>query len=370
MNASFWRFSARFVMPSLVVSIVLVAGGCQRQASPFLVTPVQALEYLAEKPAKVVYFNGAAHAALVAANPPWLDPADREVRSERVRAMAQAVQTPKLFRQLDRQQHFDALILTGDSQQYKPLMDHLIKSGDWALEWVDAFCLIYRRGKQETLSMERIRSVTTCWEGLPKSERAMLLAAMAENLVAARRGDAAREMLDVGMRVAPDSPAVWVSEGRFRLARGEWKQAIAAADRALKADKEYRPAWSVKAQGLYFSKRFQEAYALSARLLKDAQEDPLMLFSHAKIAHEVRALEEEILVLRKLIDIAERQGRQTSWYRIYLGQAFGLTGDGEGAERELGAALQDPELPEEQREFASDALARVRSKVRVEASEK
>jgi hypothetical protein len=121
---------------------------------------------------------------------------------------------------------------------------------------------------------------------------------------------------------------------------------------------------------LYFSKRFQEAYALSARLLKDAPEDPLMLFSHAKIAHEVRALEEEILVLRKLIDIAERQGRQTSWYRIYLGQAFGLTGDGEGAERELGAALQDSELPEEQREFASDALARVRSKVRVEASEK
>lgn len=346
----------------------LVYAGCRGQGTPLLVSPAQTLEYLESNPPKNLYFNGAAHGALVVANPGWLAQEDRDVRSERVRAMAQAVQNPKLFRQLDRQQRFDVLFLAGDSVSYKPLMDHLVKSGDWGLEWVDAFGLIYRRGKEEAVTMERIRSVAARWESLPLREHAGLLAALAERLVAARRADAAREMLDRAVKVAPNSPAVWAAEGGYRLARGEWAQAVAAADRALKADAKCRPALSVKAQGVYFLKRFQEAYQLSGALLADSPDDPLMLFSHAKIAHEVRAFQEEISVLQKLIGIAEKEERPTSWYRVYLGQAFGTTGDAEGALREFGAALADPELPVEQREFAMDALKRVQSRVGENAS--
>jgi len=337
--------------------------GCTEEVSPYLQTPVQALEYLREQSPKVVYFNGPAHWALVRANPSWLAASDRDPKGEHVRAMAQAVQDPKLFRQLDRQDHFDALLLAGDPGQYKPLVDHLVKTGDWALEWVDAYCLIYKRGSAETISMERIRSVTKSWETLSAPVQASLLAALSEHLVAARRGDAAREMLDRALGLVPNSAAVLTAEGGFRLARGEWGQAVDAANKALSANRKYRPALSVKAQGLYFSKRFGEAYEISSQLLRDSPNDPVMLFAHAKIAHEVRAFQEEIGVLQKLIGIVDKVGRSTSWYRVYLGQAFALKGDGEDAVRELELALKDPELPAEQREFAEDALQRVVSKI-------
>jgi tetratricopeptide (TPR) repeat protein len=339
----------------------MVGAGCRRHAAEKRPLPNLVLEFLGQNPPRTVYFNGAAHGALVLAKPEWLAASDYDPRGERVRSMAQAAQNPKLFRQLDRQEHFDAILLAGDPLQYRPLLEHLIKMGDWSLEWADAFGLVYRRGREETVSMERIRGVPRQWESLEAETRASYLSAFASHLTAAHRTEAAREMLDLAFVASPNSPAAWASEGAYRLARGEWAPALAAADRALRGDKNFRPGLSIKAQALYFSKRFGEAYALSCRLLQDAPDDPVMLFAHAKIAHEVRALQEEISVLRKLIGIAEKEGRSTAWYRVFLGQALGITGDGEGALRELGAAMQDPELPPEQREFAKDAFERVKT---------
>ena len=80
-----------------------------------------------------------------------------------------------------------------------------------------------------------------------------------------------------------------------------------------------------------------------------------MLFTHAKISHEVRALEEETKLLRKLIGIAEQERRPASWYRVYLGQALAMIGDGAGALLEFDLALADSELPEDQRDFAKSS---------------
>jgi tetratricopeptide (TPR) repeat protein len=284
--------------------------------------------------------------------------------------MAQAVQNPKLFRQLDRQEHFDALLIAGDPNQSRPLLDHLRKSGDWSLEWADAFALIFRRGGERDQLGERLKEVRLGWVGLPVQERAERLAVLGDHLVAAGRMDDARGVLDEATSVMGSLPAVLASEGRYRLERGEWAKAVAMADRGLKTDPRHRPSLSVKAQALYFSKRFQEAYQLSKQLLEDSPKDPLMLFAHAKIAHEIGGFSEEIEVLQRLIEIVEDQKRSTSSYRVFLGQAMAKTGDGDGALRELSLALRDPDLPSQEREFAEDALKRVRAKLLEDASVK
>jgi hypothetical protein len=189
------------------------------------------------------------------------------------------------------------------------------------------------------------------------------LAAMAERLVAARRFEEALELIGLARGADAGEPAVWTAEGSYRLGRGEWAQAVAAADKALALDKRYAAAQAVKAQGLYFSKRYEEAYVLSRQLLEGSPEDPVMLFAHAKIAHEVRALEEEVEVLRRLIGFAERETRSSSSYRVYLGQAWAMRGAGEEALAELDAALADPELPPDQVDFARSARGRVELKV-------
>jgi tetratricopeptide (TPR) repeat protein len=193
------------------------------------------------------------------------------------------------------------------------------------------------------------------------------MAAMAERLVAASRMDAASDLIEAAKKIDPAHPAVCTAEGWYKLARGEWAPAVAAADRALKADRRNRPALSVKAQGLYFSRKFAAAYELSRELLEDAPNDPVMLFNHAKMAHEVRSFDEEIEILRKLIALAEREKRSSCWYQVYLGQALAIIGQGAEALESFEKALADPELPADQRDFAKSAKAKVALQLRPEA---
>jgi tetratricopeptide (TPR) repeat protein len=344
---------------AVVCAVLAGLSGCVEAPDPRLHSVQLALEHLNTLGAQRVYFTGAAFPGFKQLPPAWLPEADRVVTSPRVRALAQAAQSPKLFRQMDRQEHFDALLLAGDPIQFKPLLEHLIQSGDWALDWVDPVSLVYVRGTREELTMERIRRVAKQWDNAPKRQRAEAWAAIAERLIAAHRKDAGAELLQAAREADAKAAAVSVAEGNYRLARGEWAKAVQAADQALGVDPRNRAARSVKAQGLYYSKKFAQAYEISRGLLQEAEEDPVMLFNHAKIAHEVRAIEEEIGLLRKLIAIADREQRSSSWYRVFLGQAFASSGKGPESLKEFKLALEDPDLPEEQRAFAKEAMRRV-----------
>ena len=352
----------RLLTAAAALCLGLVAG-CSRTRPMQEHSPVAALERLEAWGVKTVYFTGAAFAPLAAKPPQWLAASDLEVSSPRVRAMAQAALDPKLFRQLDRQERFEALILAGDPVRYRPLQEHLLRTQDWTLEWVDPWCLLYRRGTVEPLTAEKTREMASLLAGGKGAARAQSLAAMVERLVGARRFEEALALLALAREADAGEPAVWTAEGSYRLARGEWAQAVAMADKALSLDKRWVAAKAVKAQGLYFSKRYEEAYRLSQELLEGAPEDPVMLFAHAKIAHEVRSLQEEVEVLRKLIGFAEREKRSTSAYRVYLGQALAMRGAGEEALVELDTALADPELPPDQLDFARSARARVELRV-------
>ena len=338
---------------------VLLVSGCRSEKDPLSSTPKLALEHLQGESFKSVYFNGGAVAGVFAAWPSWLNEEDRAIRSPRVRAMAQAALSPKLFRQLDRQEHFDAVLLCGDPIQFKPLLEHLVQSGDWALDWLDPFSLVYVRGSEESFSAERISNVVRRWDAASKKSKASALAGISERLVAAHRKDSGLQMLEQAHAVSDDVAEVWVAEGNFRLARGEMEKAVSAADRALGIDKRNRAAKSVKAQGLYFSRHFEDAYLLSKELLDDSPDDPVMMFNHAKISHEVGAIQEEIGILRKLVRIALKEGRSASWFRVYLGQALGMTGKGPEAIAEFDLALGDVDLPEDQRQTAENYKKRI-----------
>ncbi len=352
------------VLCCAVLVLCGLAVGCLRVRPVQEHSPAPALEHLDAQGVRSVYFTGAAFAGLMRNPPAWLPVADRDGASPRVRAMAQAALDPKLFRQLDRQERFEVLLLAGDPVRYRPLQEHLARTSDWTLEWVDPWCLLYRRGKAGELTLEATRAMAGRFVKQKGGARAQSLAAMAERLIGARRFEEALELIELAKGADAQEPAVWTAEGSYRLARGEWAQAVAAADRALDLEKHYAAAQAVKAQGLYFSRRYEEAYRLSRGLLEGAPEDPVMLFAHAKIAHEVRSLQEEIEVLRKLIGFAEREKRSTSSYRVYLGQALAMRGAGEEALVELDAALADPDLPPDQLDFARSARSRVELKVR------
>src|SRR4051794_6291742 len=113
---------ARWILVALSLAVVLTAG-CDRANKgadePWVATPALALETLSAKP---IFYNAAARNWLVSRRPDLLENDDRGRDSKRADSFAQAVQEPKLFRQLDRQQRFQTLLLVGDPSESRPLL--------------------------------------------------------------------------------------------------------------------------------------------------------------------------------------------------------------------------------------------------------
>jgi hypothetical protein len=126
----------------LIAGLFLLIRGANPPSSPQLVTPTLALEGLS---AKSLYYNAAARQWLLKQRPELLTEEDRAADSERTRNFIQAVQNPKLFRQLDRRYRFDTLLLVGDPSQSRPLLEHLAEAKDWTLTYVDHTSMVLRR---------------------------------------------------------------------------------------------------------------------------------------------------------------------------------------------------------------------------------
>jgi tetratricopeptide (TPR) repeat protein len=340
----------------VVVAACLAVVG--RRPNPLLTTPVLALR---ELQAKSLFYNGPAWPWLRERRPDLLGEGERELNSPKVRSFTQAVQNPKLFRQLDRQERFDKLLLVGDPSQYRPLLEHLYETRDWAVVYVDHTSLVFQRGAASPWQGGQVDAAMAKLGASSSRERAAFLALTAGRLVALHDSAAARTLLDRARALDPKTPEVWSVQAQYHMARGEWKECEAAADRALELDRGNLAAMGTKAQVLYSTRRFNDAYALSRKLIERLPDDPGMLFYHAKIAHEARALGEEARVLRKLIALAERSQWPASGYRVYLGQSLASAGEAGPALEEFGRAMADPDLPKAQRDFAQDCVKLIRS---------
>jgi tetratricopeptide (TPR) repeat protein len=355
--------SRRSILVVIAVCIAVAAAWFARplfhRTNPLLETPSLLLDAVQ---AKSLYYNGAALSWIAARRPELLTAADRDPRSERARAFAQAVQDARLFRRLDRQWHFDALLLIGDPSQYRTLLDHLAETKDWKLRYADHTGLIFRRDGGEAWKLADLQPVRAHFENGPKRDLAMFLAQTAVRLAGARENESASQLLDEATRIDPALPEAWSGMAVCEMNRGKYREALAHADRALDLDKHCLPALAAKTQLLFAMKQFSDAYDLSKQLIERLPDDPNLLFYHAKIAHEAHAYKSEIEALEKLIARAEADGRAVSGYQLYLAQAYTTTGDAPHAIDYFMRMLDDPDLPQDQRDFARDSISRIKKR--------
>lgn len=365
-----WRsVAARFraqsgrarTLQAAALALVIVAACLAllgRRPNPLLASPILAIR---ELQAKALYYNGPAWPALRQDRPELLAEGDRHFDSPHVRSFTQAVQNPKLFRQLYRQDRFDKLLLVGDPSQYRPLLKHLYETKDWAVTYVDHTSLVFERAPAAPWQLGQLDAVLAKFGAASNRDRATFFALTAGKLVALNDAANARTLLERARALDPKAPELWSVQAQYHLARGEWRECETAADRALDLERGNLGAMGTKAQVLYATRRFNDAYAISKKLTERLPDDPSMLFYHAKIAHEARIFEEEARVLRKLIALAERSNWPTTGYRVYLGQALGSAGEKGAAIEEFDKVMADPDLPPEQREFAVECMKVIRS---------
>ncbi len=344
---------------TILAAVIVALRGSGRKPDPLLTTPTLALEVLQ---ARSLYFNSVARPWLGEQRPDLLTAEDRDETSERARGLTQAVQNPKLFRQLDRRYRFDALLLTGDPSQFKPLLDHLVETKDWRLSYADHTSLVFRRDDGKVWEVADFAPVRARMKETSSRDQATALAQTAVKLLAAGQPAAGRQLLDEAVHLAPQLPDAANGLAIYHLGRAEWREAAAQLERALAADRKFLPALATKTQLLYGTKRYNEAYALSRELVTKMPDDPSLLFYHAKIAHEAHAYKAEIEALEKLIALAESEGRPVGGYQLYLGQAYAATGDAERSIDSFMLALNDADLPADQRAFARENIARIKKR--------
>ncbi|HEY2344042.1 MAG TPA: hypothetical protein VGH90_13455, partial [Chthoniobacteraceae bacterium] len=308
-----------------------------------------------------LYYNADGRAALLAFRPELLTAEDKEANSERARSFVQAVQNPKLFRQLDRQYRFDTLFLVGDPSTYWPLLQHLIEADDWSVSYLDHTSLVLRRGKADVWTEDKLDPLRAKFATASADDRGMFLSAVAVKAIMLRKFALGKKLGEEAEQIAPRLPDPWSAMSRYHLERGEWNPAVADADRALDIEDDFAPALASKTQALFASKHFEDAYHLSERLVELRPDDPEILFYHAKICHEARAFGEEVKALQKLITLADAAKRPTTGYRTYLGQAFAREGKGPEAMEQFEQALTDPEISKDQRTQIQADMGQIRS---------
>lgn len=347
------------ILAVIIVAAVAFSRGWFSPRNPLLDSPKLALAAL---DAKSLYFNGRARPWLLAQRPELAKAEDLDPDSERSRSFPQAVENPKLFRVLVRKYTFDALLLVGDPSEYKPLLDHLVETKDWTLRYVDHTSMIFRRDSGRAWQLEDFAKVREQFAHSSARDQAEVLAQTAVKLLAAKQAEAAKTLLDEASDLAPREPHVANALAVYHIGRGEWTQASQQVERALSANRDFLPALATKTQLLYGMKRFSEAYDLSSKLIAKMPDDPNLLFYHAKIAHEAHAYQTEVAVLGKLIKQAEADGRPIGGYQLYLGQAFAGMGDAERAIDAFMLALDDADLPADQRAFARENITRIKKR--------
>lgn len=325
--------------------------------NPLLLTPNLALAVVHSQS---LYFNGAARPWLLNTRPDLLIEADKSERSERTRNLAQAVQSSKLFRRLDREYRFDTLLFIGDPSQYHPLLEHLLDTKDWTLTYLDHTSLIFKRGQVTPWQPADLKPIRARFS--LRADEATFLGLCATKLLALRLAPGAKELLNQGAALDPESLEVLGALANYHINRGEWNLALKHAKHALTIDPEFRPALASESQIFYSTKRFEEALAASKKLIQTTPDDPNLLFYHAKIAHQRHAYGDEIVALNRLIALGTEGGRPVSGYQIYLGQAYASKGDAQPAIDEFTKALKDSELSDEQRDFAQGLLAQIKSR--------
>ena len=312
---------------------------------------------------KTIFFTPAAAQFL---KPRWpelaMSPKGEGSFEATAREFSAVVQNPKAWRALDRKWRFDSALLTGDPAGFRQLLEHLLHSPDWTFVRLDHTSLVFERSPARPWSPADLAVQDAAFKDHSAREQEEVRIQTAHRLIAIGELPTAKTLLEQVVNANANSAPAWTELAGYHAMQAQWDKALEAAGRALSASPDYLPGAVAKANALYATGKFSEALSLTRRLAVQAPEDGQLLSLHARVTHAAHAYQEEIQVLRKLVELSSAQAMPTGSWRIYLGQAYAADGQGEPALQQFEEALKDPELPENDRVFAKNALERIRSR--------
>ena len=336
--------------------------------SPLVSTPQIALEKLE---ARSLYYNNMARPWLQKQRADLLTSEDQDEKSARVVSFGQAPQSPRLFRQLDRQYRFDTVLLIDDPSRYQRLLDHLLEpeadKRDFKLVYLDHWAMVFKRGAVREWEPGDSEAVRQRMAGLHSRDRATFLALAAMKMLAVRQSETAKRWLDEAMSADSSSLDALTGLAQYYVWLGKWKEAESYADKALAQQENCINAVAVKVLTMRATKHMLDAFKLSEKLNTLIPEDPVRLWQHAQLAHESQQYSAEIAALMRLIKLAEEDERPTGEYEFHLGEAHAFVSMQDGthaplAMEHLKKALTDTKLPADKRKFAEERLAIIRER--------
>ena len=325
-----------------------------------ITTPLLAIRTLT---AKSLYFTPQARSCLKANAPQMLTEDDKNEQSERSSAFTQALQNPVLWRKLDRQYHFDSILLCGDPVINGVLLKHLLDTGDWTLTYVDHTSLIFKRPPASPWASVDLDALQKKISSYPKADRITFQVQLAQQLSGINRYSLAKNSLEEALKLNPKSPETLTALAVYHAHFTQWNKALEEADAALAQDKKYQPAMVTRAQALLAMHRSDEAIKVTGHLMELAPKDMQILWLHAIVAHQAHDYTQEIAALKVLIDVAGQQQHATSGYRIYLGQAHAASGEALPALEQFQKALAAGDLSPEQTQFANEFIQRIKTRL-------
>src|SRR5262249_16466993 len=120
-------------------------------------------------------------------------------------------------------------------------------------------------------------------------------AAQIEHLLAIGLIPRAKELAAKQIAGAPDDPSAYLAMSRVLLFENDATAAVIAAPEAVKLDREWATAWSVRAATLYAAGRFREAEESVIRAIELEPDAPGFFGSYARIlshcGREAKALD-------------------------------------------------------------------------------
>jgi tetratricopeptide (TPR) repeat protein len=332
------------------LALTLALAACQRSqpADPRLQSPAALAQDAAGRKLTKIFVNPEAR-TLFAKLP--LAPASPKD--------AAAGQSAAVWRQLDRTQRFDAVLLAGPAGAFLPLAQHLAESPDFRLARVDNWGLLFVRGAAAPYAPPAVDTETFS----SAEERGIYLSQMALLLDAAGQVAAARDFMAAALTAAPNAPSVATRAAALALARKRYPEAFDQVNRALAKAPHDAAALEVKARVLSAAGDKDGAWAVAEDLkARVGDSDMNALFLHARLANTAHAYQAEADSLERLIAQAEKRGLSATDYRVYLGQCYAKQGLARPAMEQFQRALEDSTLSATQRADITTALETVRSR--------
>ncbi len=334
-----------------LLALVVCLAGCQKSApsDPRLQSPSELSREEAAHGLKNIFVNPRSRAAF--SGLPLAAAASED---------AAAVQSPSLWRKLDRRERFDAVLLAGQLAEFLPLLNHLAESPDFRLARVDNWGVLFVRGAPAPYVPPAASDVTPKFPDA--AQRGIYLSQAALFLDATGESAAAREYIEAAQKSAPKEASVLVRAAALQLARKQYPAALQLTGRALELKPHDLSALEIAARTLDAAGAKDEAWKVATELKNQAPDNDMnVLFLHARMASAAHAYSAEQDSLERLIQLAEKQHLPATDYRVYLGQSYAHSGLARPALQQLELALKDPSLSEQQRLDLTTAAATVRA---------